>query len=110
MNISNLFNSFNCLRRFEKIPLGSLTLIELGAAPNRTGMSALSTRGSNMFKSSSSVAPMCIRLSYKTEDSDNEFYHMFRSANLRFFNNVAVVIRTKEEMLGMHCLLPVFNY
>ncbi|XP_026475184.1 phosphatidylinositide phosphatase SAC2 isoform X2 [Ctenocephalides felis] len=85
--------------RFEKIPLGSLTLIELGAAPNRTGMSALSTRGSNMFKSSSSVAPMCIRLSYKTEDSDNEFYHMFRSANLRFFNNVAVVIRTKEEML-----------
>lgn len=105
-NSSMLFQVILWIFRFEKIPLGSLTLIEVGAAPNRTGMSALSARGGNMFKSSSSVptAPMCIRLSYKTEDSDNEFYHMFRSANLRFFNNVAVVIKTKEEMLGTNAL------
>lgn len=41
----------------------------------------------------------CIRINYKV-DNEAGYFHMFRSTNLRFFNNMAVVIKTEEEIIG----------
>lgn len=38
----------------------------------------------------------CIRINYKVNGGTG-YYHMFRSTNLRFFNNMAVVIKNEEE-------------
>lgn len=42
----------------------------------------------------------CIRINYKIDGNDG-YFHMFRSTNLRFFNNMAIYIKTTEEMHGM---------
>lgn len=48
----------------------------------------------------SSVEPVvCIRLNYLYKN-ESGYFHMFRSTSLRFFNNMAVVIKTKDEMIG----------
>lgn len=72
--------------RFEKVPLVSITEIELGWFQH-----------SKIFQ----ITPtphLCLRINYST-DADH-FYHMLRSASLRFFNNVAIVIKTPEEITG----------
>lgn len=41
----------------------------------------------------------CIRIHYQVDGQDG-FFHMFRSTNLRFFNNMAIYIKTPEEING----------
>lgn len=69
-------------------------MIELGPLPN-------STQVSSMFKFNKNVSNNnhCIRIHYSVSGEDG-YFHMFRSMNLRFFNNLTVVIKTQEEMLG----------
>ncbi|CAH2245692.1 jg4851 [Pararge aegeria aegeria] len=40
----------------------------------------------------------CIRINY-VYNNEPGYFHMFRSTSLRFFNNMAVVINTKDEMI-----------
>ncbi|XP_049279523.1 phosphatidylinositide phosphatase SAC2 isoform X3 [Anopheles funestus] len=71
--------------RFENVPLESITLIELGLFQHN-----------KMFQGPA-PAHLCIRLNYAVDGVDG-YFHMFRSPNIRFFNNVAVVIRKTEEI------------
>ena len=73
--------------RFEKVPLTNVTLIEFG-----------SVQQSKMFQGSS-IAHLCLRINYSVDDVEG-YFHMLRSPNIRFFNNVAVVIKTQEEIIG----------
>ncbi|KAI8423060.1 hypothetical protein MSG28_014146 [Choristoneura fumiferana] len=43
------------------------------------------------------------RINY-TYNNEGGYFHMFRSTTLRFFNNMAVVINTKDEMIGSKAL------
>lgn len=73
--------------RFEKVPLQNVTDIELGWFQH-----------SKIFHMT--PAPhLCLRVSYSVDNGD-QFYHMLRSASLRFFNNVAIIIKTQEEITG----------
>ena len=71
--------------RYENVPLDNVTLIELGLVQN-----------SKIFQGVA-IAHLCIRINY-TVDGVDGYFHMFRSPNIRFFNNVAVVIRKPEEI------------
>lgn len=71
--------------RFENVSLDSLTLIELGLFQHN-----------KMFQGPA-PAHLCIRLNYAVDGVDG-YFHMFRSPNIRFFNNVAVVIKKTEEI------------
>ncbi|KAJ6640021.1 Phosphatidylinositide phosphatase SAC2 [Pseudolycoriella hygida] len=73
--------------RFEKVPLSNVTLIEFGLVQQ-----------SKMFQSGT-ITHLCIRLNYAVDGVDG-YFHMFRSPNIRFFNNVAVVINTQDEVMG----------
>lgn len=75
--------------RFEKVSLLNITLVELGIFQQ-----------TKMFQGPA-PAFLCIRLNYSVDGVDG-YFHMLRSPNLRFFNNVAVVIKTQEEVLGIH--------
>lgn len=73
--------------RFEKVQLQNVTEIELGWFQH-----------SKIFQ----ITPtphLCLRINYSVDGVD-QFYHMLRSASLRFFNNVAVVIKSQEEITG----------
>lgn len=78
--------------RFEKVPLQHVTSIEFGLSPSGA---------SKMFQSTVANYP-CIRLNYAMDDVDG-YFHMFRSPNIRFFNNMALVIRTQDEVVGECC-------
>lgn len=72
--------------QFQKVPLDNISEIELGLYQYQT----------KMFHGS--IAPsLCLRLNY-TVNGEDGYFHMLRSPNIRFFNNVAVVIKTKEEV------------
>ncbi|XP_049541487.1 phosphatidylinositide phosphatase SAC2 isoform X1 [Anopheles darlingi] len=71
--------------RFENVPLENITLIELGLFQH-----------SKMFQGPAPTH-LCLRLNYAVDGVDG-YFHMFRSPNLRFFNNVVVVIRQTEEI------------
>ncbi|EDW15388.2 phosphatidylinositide phosphatase SAC2 isoform X1 [Drosophila mojavensis] len=71
--------------RFEKVLLSQVRLIELGMHQQ-----------TKIFQGSSQ-AHLCLRLNYCV-DGQEGYFHMFRSANLRFFNNAAYVIKTQEEL------------
>ncbi|XP_017035861.1 phosphatidylinositide phosphatase SAC2 isoform X2 [Drosophila kikkawai] len=71
--------------RFEKVQLPQVRLIELGMYQQ-----------TKMFQGPA-TAHLCLRLNYRVEDQEG-YFHMFRSANLRFFNNMAYVIKTQEEL------------
>ena len=73
--------------RFEKVALTNITQIEFGLFQQ-----------SKMFQSTTTSHP-CLRFNYTINDTDG-YFHMFRSPNIRFFNNVAVVIKTQEEIHG----------
>lgn len=75
--------------RFEKVPLQNVTEIELGWFQH-----------SKIFQMTP-TPHLCIRINYSI-DSGDQFYHMLRSASLRFFNNVAIVIKTQEEITGWY--------
>lgn len=74
--------------RFERVPLNNVTLVEFGQTSTQ----------SKLFQSAGAQRP-CIRINY-TVDAEDGYFHMFRSANIRFFNNVAVVTKTQEEITG----------
>ncbi|XP_017057137.1 phosphatidylinositide phosphatase SAC2 isoform X1 [Drosophila ficusphila] len=71
--------------RFEKVQLTQVRLIELGMHQQ-----------AKIFQGSA-PAHLCLRLNYSV-DGQEGYFHMFRSANLRFFNNMAYVIKTQEEL------------
>ncbi|KAL7728141.1 hypothetical protein ACLKA6_002274 [Drosophila palustris] len=71
--------------RFDKVHLSQMRLIELGMHQQ-----------TKIFQGSA-PAHLCLRLNYCVDDQDG-YFHMFRSANLRFFNNAAFVIKTAEEL------------
>ncbi|XP_064549172.1 phosphatidylinositide phosphatase SAC2 isoform X2 [Drosophila montana] len=71
--------------RFEKVHLSQIRLIELGMHQQ-----------TKIFQNST-PAYLCLRLNYCVDNQEG-YFHMFRSANLRFFNNSAYVIKTQEEL------------
>lgn len=73
--------------RFEKVPLTNITEIEVG-----------SYQQTKIFQGSQ-ASHLCLRLNYSVDGVDG-YFHTLRSANIRFFNNVAVVIKTPEEITG----------
>ncbi|CAD6994300.1 unnamed protein product [Ceratitis capitata] len=72
--------------RFEKVQLQNIVLIELGMYQQ-----------TKLFQGSA-PALLCLRLNYKVDGVDG-YFHMFRSANIRFFNNMVYVIKTQEEVM-----------
>lgn len=50
-----------------------------------------------MFKQSR--PHQCVRFNYGV-DGQSGFLQMFRSMNIRFFNNMAITIKSEEEMIG----------
>lgn len=71
---------------YQRVPLDDIVLIEFGQPE-----SAVSFFKNKHF--------YCIRINYKVAN-EYGYFHMFRSTNLRFFNNMAVVIKTEEESIG----------
>ncbi|XP_037729326.1 phosphatidylinositide phosphatase SAC2 isoform X2 [Drosophila subpulchrella] len=71
--------------RFEKVQLTQVRLIEFGMHQQ-----------TKIFQGSA-PAHLCLRFNYSV-DGQEGYFHMFRSANLRFFNNMAYVIKTQEEL------------
>ncbi|XP_076241319.1 phosphatidylinositide phosphatase spermathreecae isoform X2 [Calliopsis andreniformis] len=70
---------------YQRVPLEDIVLIEFGQ-PETTV---------SLFKNKHFY---CIRINYKVANECG-YFHMFRSTNLRFFNNMAVVIKTEEESI-----------
>lgn len=73
--------------RFEKVLLENITMIELGMYHQ-----------TKIFQSST-PSILCLRINYKIDNAEG-YFHMFRSANIRFFNNMAYIIKTSEEIAG----------
>lgn len=83
--------------RFENVPLKNMVLVEFGLFQQQ-----------QMFKGPA-PAHLCIRLNY-TMDGVDGYFHMFRSPNIRFFNNVAVVIKKNEELVeAMSAIVEFFR-
>ncbi|XP_070502747.1 phosphatidylinositide phosphatase SAC2 isoform X1 [Chironomus tepperi] len=83
--------------KFECVPLSSVTVVEFGLFQQQ-----------QIFKSPA-AAHLCIRINYTIDNIDGYFY-MFRSANIRFFNNTAVVIKKNEELVeSMTAIVEVFR-
>ncbi|KAL6445534.1 hypothetical protein ACFW04_000823 [Cataglyphis niger] len=75
---------------YQRILLNDIVLIEFGQPENTV----------SFFKNKHYH---CIRINYKI-NGEYGYFHMFRSTNLRFFNNMAVVIKTEEESIGTKAL------
>ncbi|XP_076043894.1 phosphatidylinositide phosphatase spermathreecae isoform X2 [Oratosquilla oratoria] len=71
--------------RYERVSLIDLEKIEIGPYTCQT-----------VFKQSRPY--QCIRFNYLV-DGQAGYFHMFRSMNVRFFNNMAVTIKSEEEMI-----------
>lgn len=83
--------------KFENVPLKNITLVEFGLFQQQ-----------QIFKSPA-PAHLCIRINYTIDNVDG-YFHMFRSANIRFFNNTAVVIKKNEELVeSMTAIVEVFR-
>ncbi|GLH05859.1 Phosphatidylinositide phosphatase SAC1 [Gryllus bimaculatus] len=76
------------IMKYQQVLLKDLTLIEFGTPESSV----------SLFKNSQKCGHHCIRLHYTVSGTPG-YYHMFRSTNLRFFNNMAVGIKTDEEMI-----------
>ncbi|KAG5890101.1 hypothetical protein JTB14_026472 [Gonioctena quinquepunctata] len=72
------------ITKYQRVFLKDITLLEFGMAESN----------SSLFKSSKHR--YSIRINYKVNGISG-YYHMFRSTNFRFFNNMAVVIKNLEE-------------
>ncbi|XP_026754243.1 phosphatidylinositide phosphatase SAC2 isoform X1 [Galleria mellonella] len=75
----------------QRVPLRDVTAIELGTYDTNATIFGVGRK-------SSSEPVFCIRINY-TYNGEAGYFHMFRSTSLRFFNNMAVVINTKDEMI-----------
>ncbi|KOX67473.1 Phosphatidylinositide phosphatase SAC2 [Melipona quadrifasciata] len=70
---------------YQRVSLEDIVLIEFGQPESSV----------SLFKNKHFY---CIRINYKVVNECG-YFHMFRSTNLRFFNNMAVVIKTEEESI-----------
>ncbi|XP_043651296.1 phosphatidylinositide phosphatase SAC2 isoform X2 [Drosophila teissieri] len=83
--------------RFEKVQLTQVRLIELGMHQQ-----------TKIFQGSAPTH-LCLRLNYSVDEQEG-YFHMFRSANLRFFNNMTYVIKTQEELAeSMTSIVEMFR-
>lgn len=83
--------------KFENVPLVNITLVEFGLFQQQ-----------QMFKGPA-PAHLCIRINYMVDGVDG-YFHMFRSPNIRFFNNTAVVIKKNEELVeSMTAIVEFFR-
>lgn len=80
--------------KYQKVLLEDLEKIELGAEPNWSNVPFGSIRGSQNNR----VVSYAARFHYII-DGQSGYFHMFRSTSTRFFNNMAIPIRTREEAL-----------
>ncbi|XP_046667709.1 phosphatidylinositide phosphatase SAC2 isoform X2 [Homalodisca vitripennis] len=81
--------------KYQQVPLPDLTLIELGVMDSSFSVSHSPMQ---LFKNKNNKGHYCLRLNYSVGGQAG-YCHTFRSTNLRFFNNVAVMIKTEEEMI-----------
>nr|XP_023023491.1 phosphatidylinositide phosphatase SAC2 [Leptinotarsa decemlineata] len=72
------------ITKYQRVLLQDIILIEFGMAESN----------SSLFKSSKHR--YSIRINYKVNGVSG-YYHMFRSTNFRFFNNMVVVVKNLEE-------------
>lgn len=79
--------------KYQKVLLEDLERIELGAEPNYQAGPFAPIRGSNR-----NLISYAVRFHY-TIGNQTGYFHMFRSTGTRFFNNMAIPIRTREEAL-----------
>ncbi|KPI93717.1 Phosphatidylinositide phosphatase SAC2 [Papilio xuthus] len=75
----------------QRVPLADVTLLELGTLDTNPTIFGVGRK-------SNTEPVVCIRISYKY-NGEPGYFHMFRSTSLRFFNNMAVVINTRDEMI-----------
>ncbi|CAB3378681.1 Hypothetical predicted protein [Cloeon dipterum] len=79
---------------YQYVPLEDITLIEIGQ---------MQLSSNSLFKTTKSQLSFCIRIYYQQRDDNGQmepgYFHIFRSANLRFFNNLAVAITSEEEAI-----------
>ncbi|XP_063992816.1 phosphatidylinositide phosphatase SAC2 isoform X2 [Diachasmimorpha longicaudata] len=81
---------------YQRVSLSDIVMIEFGQPDT----------GVTLFKNKHHH---CIRINYKMA-SEYGYFHMFRSTNLRFFNNMAVVIKTDEETVeSMKAICETFS-
>ncbi|KAF7991334.1 hypothetical protein HCN44_002896 [Aphidius gifuensis] len=81
---------------YQKVLLHDLVMIEFGQPENNFAL----------FKNKQHH---CIRINYKISN-EYGYFHMFRSTNLRFFNNMAVVIKNDEETIeSMKAICEAFT-
>ncbi|XP_029172365.1 phosphatidylinositide phosphatase SAC2 isoform X2 [Nylanderia fulva] len=83
--IADYDDQIDKVTNYQRIPLNDIVYIEFGQPENTV----------SFFKNKHYH---CIRINYKM-NSEYGYFHMFRSTNLRFFNNMAVVIKTEEESI-----------
>ncbi|XP_018048607.1 PREDICTED: phosphatidylinositide phosphatase SAC2 isoform X2 [Atta colombica] len=83
--IADYDDQIDKVTNYQKVLLNDIVLIEFGQPENVV----------SFFKNKHYY---CIRINYKV-NGDYGYFHMFRSTNLRFFNNMAVVIKTEEESI-----------
>ncbi|XP_050357404.1 phosphatidylinositide phosphatase SAC2 isoform X2 [Nymphalis io] len=75
----------------QRVPLCDVISVELGTLDSSATIFGVGRK--------STTDPVhCIRINY-TYNNESGYFHMFRSTSLRFFNNMAVVINTKDEMI-----------
>ncbi|XP_046911596.2 phosphatidylinositide phosphatase SAC2 [Dermatophagoides farinae] len=79
--------------KYQKVLLEDLEKIEIGAEPNYPNGPFSSMRAQNC-----PLISYAVRFHY-TIGNQTGYFHMFRSTNTRFFNNMAIPIRTREESL-----------
>ncbi|CAH2059282.1 unnamed protein product, partial [Iphiclides podalirius] len=75
----------------QRVPLADVTSVELGTLDSNSTIFGVGRK-------SAGETTHCIRINYKY-NGEPGYFHMFRSTTLRFFNNMAVVINTRDEMI-----------
>ncbi|TRY69034.1 hypothetical protein TCAL_01419 [Tigriopus californicus] len=78
--------------QYQKVLLSNVEKIEFGVPE----------QGFNLIGRNNTRSEHSLRIFYKMPSEDisakeSGFFHMFRSTNLRFFNNMAIVVRSPEE-------------
>ncbi|XP_076301293.1 phosphatidylinositide phosphatase spermathreecae isoform X2 [Lasioglossum baleicum] len=80
---------------YQRVPLEDIVLIECGKSE-----SLLSLFKNRHF--------YCIRINYKV-GNESGYFHMFRSTNLQFFNNMAVVKTEEESTESLRAICETFT-
>ncbi|XP_041985567.1 phosphatidylinositide phosphatase SAC2 [Aricia agestis] len=89
LHVADYDETSDRLLAVQRVPLADITAVELGTLDQPASLFGVGRR---------SEALHCVRVSYSHE-GEAGYYRMFRSTALRFFNNMAVAITTKDEMI-----------